>query len=96
MVFEAACDQRDVIGKQRRGERVADAAGHPAPVETEAERLAIAWGMWRAARDMLRNLLHAEHPEWPESAIQREAARRLAHYQEGGSEKPCGTLPASF
>jgi len=47
--------------------------------KTEAERLRIAWGMWRSARDMLRNLLRSEHPDWSEDAIQQEAARRLAH-----------------
>jgi hypothetical protein len=31
--------------------------------KTEAERLRIAWGMWRSARNMIRNLLRAEHPE---------------------------------
>jgi Rv0078B-related antitoxin len=46
--------------------------------KTEAERLAIAWGMWRSARDMIRNLLRAEHPNWSETEVQREAARRLA------------------
>ena len=46
--------------------------------KTEAERLAIAWGMWRSARDMIRNLLRAEHPDWSDAQVQREAARRLA------------------
>src|SRR5438309_1245611 len=39
--------------------------------KTEAERLAIGWAMWRSARDMFRNLLRAEHPDWPTSAIHR-------------------------
>ncbi|HZU35123.1 MAG TPA: hypothetical protein VFA18_04400 [Gemmataceae bacterium] len=47
--------------------------------KTEAERLRIAWGMWRFARDMLRNVLQAEHPDWSETQVQQEAARRLAH-----------------
>jgi hypothetical protein len=46
--------------------------------KTEAERLQIAWGMWRSARDMLRNLLRAEHPGWSQEHVNREAARRLA------------------
>lgn len=47
--------------------------------KTEAERLAIAWGMWDSAREMLRNLVRAEHPDWPEEEVNREVARRLAH-----------------
>jgi hypothetical protein len=47
--------------------------------KTEAERLRIAWGMWKSARDMLLQLLRAEHPDWSEADIQRETARRLAH-----------------
>lgn len=47
--------------------------------KTESERLEIAWGMWRSARDMLSNLVAAEHPEL--SAQERETivARRLSH-----------------
>ena len=47
--------------------------------KTEAERLQIAWGMWRSARDMLLHLLRTEHRNWSESAIRQEVARRLAH-----------------
>ena len=47
--------------------------------KTEVERLQIACGMWRSARDMIRNLLRAEHPEWTEEQVCREAARRLSH-----------------
>jgi hypothetical protein len=47
--------------------------------KTPAERFEIAAGMWRSARDMIRCLLRAEHPEWTEEAVHREAARRLAH-----------------
>jgi hypothetical protein len=47
--------------------------------KTEAERLAIGWGMWRSARDMMCHLLRAEHRDWSEQEIQREVARRLAH-----------------
>ncbi len=47
--------------------------------KTEAERLQIAWGMWKSARDMLRNLLRAQHSGWSNSQVEREVARRLAH-----------------
>jgi hypothetical protein len=40
--------------------------------KTEAERLAIAWGMWRSARAMLANLLRAEHCHWSEEGVNRE------------------------
>jgi hypothetical protein len=46
--------------------------------KTEAERLAISWGMWRAARRMLTQLLTSEHPDWSAEEVQREVSRRLA------------------
>jgi Rv0078B-related antitoxin len=47
--------------------------------KSPAERLAIGHGMWRSAREMLRRLLRAEHPEWSRAQVEAEAARRLAH-----------------
>jgi acyl dehydratase len=47
--------------------------------KTPAERLAIAHGMWRSARGMLLNILRAEHPDWDQAQVEREAARRLSH-----------------
>jgi hypothetical protein len=47
--------------------------------KTPAERLAIANGMWRSARDMIRNLLRAEHPEWSQEQVDQETAKRLLH-----------------
>lgn len=45
--------------------------------KSPAERLAIAHAMWRSARDMIRNLLRAEHPEWSSETVDQETARRL-------------------
>lgn len=47
--------------------------------KSPAERLAIAWGMWKSARAMLANLLRAEHPDWSEADINREIVRRFTH-----------------
>jgi hypothetical protein len=47
--------------------------------KTPAERLAIAGGMWRFARDMLRSTLGRTHPEWNEVRLAQEVARRLSH-----------------
>jgi hypothetical protein len=44
-----------------------------------AERLRIASGMYASARRMLLSHLRAEHPDWDEQRIIREAARRLSH-----------------
>jgi hypothetical protein len=46
--------------------------------ETEAERLAIAWGLWKFARDLLRNVVRADHPDWSGAQVQHEVARRLS------------------
>jgi len=47
--------------------------------KTGAERLAIASRMFTSARRMLLSHLRSEHPEWSDSELQREAARRLSH-----------------
>jgi hypothetical protein len=47
--------------------------------KTPAERLAIADGLWRFAREMIHDVIAQEHPDWTESQIQRQAARRMSH-----------------
>jgi hypothetical protein len=47
--------------------------------KSPAERLEIAWGMWRSVRDMLLNLLRAQHPDWSPEQVAREVARRMSH-----------------
>ena len=47
--------------------------------KTEWERLEIAFGMWRFARDMIRENLKVEHPDWADDRINKEVARRLSH-----------------
>lgn len=47
--------------------------------KTGAERLAIGFGMFRAARRMLTSQLQTEHPEWSERQVEAEVARRLSH-----------------
>lgn len=46
--------------------------------KTEAERLKIAWGMWRSVRRMLTRLVAAENPGWSEQMVQAEVSRRMA------------------
>ena len=47
--------------------------------KTGAERLAIASGLFASARRMLISHLRAEHPDWDDERVTREAARRLSH-----------------
>lgn len=47
--------------------------------KTPAERLAIAWGLWEFARTTLRRQVAAQHPDWTEYEVHREATRRLVH-----------------
>ena len=42
------------------------------------ERLRIASGMFAAARRMLRSDLAANHPDWDETRLRDEVARRLS------------------
>jgi len=47
--------------------------------KTPAERLAIAFRMWRSVRVMLRGVLQQEHPEWSDEMTNQEIARRISH-----------------
>jgi hypothetical protein len=47
--------------------------------KTPAERLAIADGIWRFARQMIRAIIAREHSEWSEDEIERQVARRMSH-----------------
>ena len=46
--------------------------------KTEAQRLQIAWGMWRSARKMLLRLVRSEHADWSEAQVEAEVARRIS------------------
>lgn len=50
--------------------------------KSPADRLAMAWAMWRYARDTIYRIVQAEHPEWTSAQVQRETARRLLHGAE--------------
>jgi hypothetical protein len=62
-----------------RIEVVDDAMAEVLRQKTPEERLAIAHGMWRHARDIIRAMLRQEHSEWTEEQVQKETARRLSH-----------------
>lgn len=42
-----------------------------------AERLTIAFGMFRSARRMLASQLRSEHPDWDGETLQREVSARI-------------------
>ena len=62
-----------------RIEAVDDAMADVLRRKTGAERLAIASGLYKSVHYMLKCHLQAEHPDWDESRISREAAQRLSH-----------------
>lgn len=43
------------------------------------QKLAIADGMWRMARELILSSLRMDHPDWSAEQLAREAARRLSH-----------------
>ncbi len=47
--------------------------------KTEAERLAIGFGMWRSARRLIEANARADHPEWSDDEVRRQVARRMSH-----------------
>ena len=62
-----------------RWEMVDDAMAAILRQKTPAQRLAIAFGMWDFAKQMIRSVLRAEHPDWTPEQIKRETARRMSH-----------------
>lgn len=46
---------------------------------TAVERLEIAAGMWRSARDLIQATVQQRHPDWDTVQVQREVARRMSH-----------------
>ena len=47
--------------------------------KTPAERIRIGFGLWISARNMLMTHLKKTHPEWDNSKLSQEVARRLSH-----------------
>jgi Rv0078B-related antitoxin len=63
----------------RRYEMVDDVMVEVLRTKTPDEKLAMADSMWRMARDLIRDKLRQDHPDWSEDQIARETARRLSH-----------------
>ncbi len=47
--------------------------------KSPAERLKIAFGMWRSAKILLLYNIKSLHPEWDEKRLQEEVVKRLSH-----------------
>jgi hypothetical protein len=60
-------------------EVIDDATAQMIRAKTGVERLRIASDMYSRARQMILLHLRAEHSDWDEDRIRREAARRLSH-----------------
>jgi hypothetical protein len=43
------------------------------------QRLAIGFGMWRFARQLIERTSRAQHPEWTEAELERHVAQRMSH-----------------
>ncbi len=57
--------------------------------KTEAERLRIAWGMWRAARRMVERIVAAKNPRLSKGEQNRIVAQRMSRVDasEGNLEQ---------
>jgi hypothetical protein len=56
-----------------------DAMAEVLRMKEPAERLEIAFGLWRFARDLLRQNIRREHPEWDDDEVNGQVARRMSH-----------------
>jgi hypothetical protein len=46
------------------------------------QRLEIAFGLWSFARSLVKDGLRSFHPDWPESLLDAETAKRMLHAAE--------------
>ena len=51
-----------------------------------AERLEIFSGMWRSAREMLRRLLRAKHPDWTSDRTRTGGCPKVAQRPSHGAD----------
>jgi hypothetical protein len=56
-----------------------DAMAEVLRMKEPAERLEIAFSLWRFARDLLQQNIRRQHPEWDEDEIRSQVARRMSH-----------------
>jgi hypothetical protein len=47
--------------------------------KTPAQRLAIAFEMWRFAQQLIERTSRAQNPEWSEEELRQHVARRMSH-----------------
>jgi hypothetical protein len=47
--------------------------------KTPEERLEVAFGMWTSTRDIVSAAVTQQHPDWSETQINREIAKRMSH-----------------
>jgi hypothetical protein len=65
--------------EERNIEIIGDVIAKILREKTPQQRLAIAFNLWTSAKKQLINFLRAEHPDWSDSMIQKEVAKRLSH-----------------
>ena len=46
--------------------------------KSPAERLEMAFAMWRFGRGLVRDAVRASHPDWTDDEVRRETARRMS------------------
>ncbi len=64
---------------ERNIEAIDDTMAKVFKEKTPQQRLAIAFGMWSSAKKQLTNYLRSQHPEWDDTIVQKEVAKRLSH-----------------
>jgi hypothetical protein len=63
----------------RRIEVVDDAVAEILMCKTHAERLALAFDANRTVRSVVEGAIRSDHPDWDDTAVRRELARRMLH-----------------
>lgn len=56
--------------------------------KSPSERLAVAFSLWRSAREMILLQLRHRHADWSEEKVCQEAARRMSHGAVGVAPPP--------
>ncbi|NTU50852.1 MAG: hypothetical protein HGA94_00210 [Candidatus Aminicenantes bacterium] len=47
--------------------------------KTPAERLRVAFKLWKSTRNMLERLIRSQHPDWDDRTVKAAVVKRMSH-----------------
>lgn len=72
---------------RKRWESVTDEMARVLREKSGAQRLAMTHRMWRFAYQIATRSVRGQHPDWTDSEVRKEVARRMSHGAVGSSQR---------